>query len=363
MIRVGVDVGPLQGPITGVGRAVDGMVRQLRQQTSVELSEYVVSFRAKLRKNTQRLPFPAGLSIKSWGQRDFPPVGPFFKGIQLLHGMNYVVPPTKLPRVVTVYDCWALLNPAQCSSITNDAMKALRRAIQNGAVVHASSHATATTLRELFPTTRIEMIYLGTPERRLTSSLKTRPDALSDMGDAPFIVAIGTVEKRKNYPRLVEAFALAAHEHSDLQLVIAGSAGDDSNLLKQAVDSLSPQLAKRVHLIGRATDDNIAWLYQHAIAMAYPSLDEGFGFPLLEAMSAKLPIIGSTRGSIPEVSGAAAILVDPLDVSALAEALVNVVTNSELRINLQSAGTTQSQSFSWEKTAQQLINLYSDLVK
>lgn len=363
MIRVGVDVGPLQGPITGVGRAVDGMVRQLRQQTSVELSEYVVSFRAKLRKNTQRLPFPAGLSIKSWGQRDFPPVGPFFKGIQLLHGMNYVVPPTKLPRVVTVYDCWALLNPAQCSSITNDAMKALRRAIQNGAVVHASSHATATTLRELFPTTRIEMIYLGTPERRLTSSLKTRPDALSDMGDAPFIVAIGTVEKRKNYPRLVEAFALAAHEHSDLQLVIAGSAGDDSNLLKQAVDSLSPKLAKRVHLIGRATDDNIAWLYQQAIAMAYPSLDEGFGFPLLEAMSAKLPIIGSTRGSIPEVSGAAAILVDPLDVSALAEALVNVVTNSELRINLQSAGTTQSQSFSWEKTAQQLINLYSDLVK
>jgi glycosyltransferase involved in cell wall biosynthesis len=277
--------------------------------------------------------------------------------------MNYVVPPTKLPRVVTVYDCWALLNPAQCSSITNDAMKALRRAIQTGAVVHASSHATATTLRELFPTVRIEMIYLGAPEHRLTSSRTTRPDALSDMGDAPFIVAIGTAEKRKNYPRLVEAFALAAHENSDLQLVIAGSAGDDSALLQQAIDSLSPKLAERVHLIGRVTDENIAWLYQQATAMAYPSLDEGFGFPLLEAMSANLPIVGSKRGSIPEVSGTAAILVDPLDVPALAEALINVATNSELRIKLQAAGATQLQSFSWEKTAQQLVNLYNDLVK
>ena len=363
MIRVGVDVGPLHGPITGVGQAVNGMVRQLRQQTSVELTEYVVSFRARLHENTQRLPFPAGLSIKSWGQRDFPPVGPFFKGVQLLHGMNYVVPPTKLPRVVTVYDCWALLNPAQCSSITNDAMKALRRAIQTGAVVHASSHATATTVRELFPSARIEMIYLGAPEHRSPNSQEIRPDALSEMGDAPFIVAIGTEEKRKNYPRLVEAFALAAHDHPDLQLVIAGSPGDDSDRLQQIVHSLSPNLAQRIHRLGRVTDDNIAWLYQQATAMAYPSLDEGFGFPLLEAMSANLPIVGSTSGSIPEVSGTAAILVDPFDVPALAEALIDVATNSELRIKLQSAGATQFQSFTWEKTAQQLVILYNDLVK
>ena len=87
-------------------------------------------------------------------------------------------------------------------------------------------------------------------------------------------------------------------------------------------------MAERVHLIGRVTDDNIGWLYQQAAAMAYPSLDEGFGFPLLEAMSANLPIVWSTLGSIPEVSGTAAILVDPFDVSALAEALTNVVTNS-----------------------------------
>jgi glycosyltransferase involved in cell wall biosynthesis len=97
--------------------------------------------------------------------------------------------------------------------------------------------------------------------------------------------------------------------------------------------------------------------------MAYPSLDEGFGFPLLEAMSEQLPIIGSTRGSIPEVAGSAALLVDPLDVPALAEAITKVVCDSSLQTQLRYAATDQYSKFSWEKTSDQLINLYSDLVK
>ena len=363
MIRVAVDVSPLHGAMTGVGRAVDGMVRQLRQHPSIELTEYVVSFRATLHENTRRLPFPAGLSIKSWSRRDFPMAHRFLPGIDVLHGMNYVVPPTKGPRVVTVYDCWALLNPSQCSSITNNAMKALRRAIHTGAVVHASSHATAITLNELFPESRIEMIHLGAPERRPAQTAVARPEKLIDFGNSPFVVAIGTVEKRKNYSRLVKAFALAATDVPDLQLVIAGSPGDDSDLLHQTLEALPSTMARRVHLIGRVTEDNIAWLYQHATAMAYPSLDEGFGFPLLEAMAEQLPIVGSTRGSIPEVSGSAAILVDPLDIASLAEALTSVVSDSELRSKLQSAATAQYQTFTWEKTAQQLMNLYADLVK
>jgi glycosyltransferase involved in cell wall biosynthesis len=97
--------------------------------------------------------------------------------------------------------------------------------------------------------------------------------------------------------------------------------------------------------------------------MAYPSLDEGFGFPLLEAMSEQLPIVGSTRGSIPEVAGAAAVLVEPDDVHALAQALAEVVNNSDLRSRLQSAAVDQYAAFSWETTVESLINLYADLVK
>jgi len=96
------------------------------------------------------------------------------------------------------------------------------RSVHTGAVIHASSRATASVLRELFPHSRIEMIHLGAPQRRIAASSQ-RPETLLDIGHAPFIVAVGTVEKRKNYPRLIEAFAIAADENSDLQLVIAGS--------------------------------------------------------------------------------------------------------------------------------------------
>ena len=349
--------------MTGVGRAVEGLVGQLRRRSDqVELTEYVLSFRAKLHANTRRLPFPAGITIKSWAQRDFPSAVRHLPHVQILHGMNYVVPPTKLPRVVTVYDCWALLNPTECSPVINHSMNALRRSIQTGAIVHSSSHATSATLRELFPQARVETIHLGTPPRRdVESSL--RPSALTDFGNAPFIVAVGTVEKRKNYRNLVKAFAIAAHEVPELQLVIAGSAGDDSNELNQSLALFPADIAQRIHMIGRVSDENIAWLYQQATAMAYPSLDEGFGFPLLEAMSEQLPIVGSTGGSIPEVAGSAALLVDPLDVQALAEAITNVVSDTSLQAQLHHAATDQYSKFSWEKTADQLINLYSDLVK
>ena len=363
MIRVGVDTGPLHGPMTGVGRAVEGLVDQLRHHVDeIELTEYVLSFRAKLHANTRRLPFPAGITIKSWGRRDFPSAERHLPHVQILHGMNYVVPPTKLPRIVTVYDCWALLNPTQCSPVINHSMNALRRSVQTGAVIHASSHATSSTLRELFPQARIEMIHLGAPPRRNVET-SLRPTALTNFGNAPFIVAVGTIEKRKNYRLLIEAFAIAAQEIPELQLVIAGSAGDDSRELNQSLELLPREITHRVHLIGRVSDESIAWLYQHATAMAYPSLDEGFGFPLLEAMSEQLPIVGSNRGSIPEVAGSAALLVDPLDVQAMAEAITKVVTDSDLRTHLRHAAVAQYNKFSWDKTAQQLINLYTDLVK
>jgi len=339
------------------------MLTQLRLHSAeIELTEYVVSFRAKLQPQTRRFPFPAGVAIKSWGRRDFPPTRPFLPRVQILHGMNYVVPPAKIPRVVTVYDCWALLNPTQCSPVVHQAMNALRRSVHSGAVVHASSHTTESVLRELFPQARIEMIYLGAPARRIAATSQ-RPEALPDFGQAPFIVAVGTVEKRKNYRNLVKAFAIAAHEVPELQLVIAGSAGDDSNELNQSLALFPADIAQRIHMIGRVSDESIAWLYQQATAMAYPSLDEGFGFPLLEAMSEQLPIVGSTGGSIPEVAGSAALLVDPLDINALAEAITKVVTDSSLQLQLQHAATDQYNKFSWDKTANQLINLYSDLAK
>ena len=363
MIKVAIDVGPLHGPMTGVGRAVEGMTTGLgRHRDAVEISPYVVSYRADLLAGTRRLPYPAGLAIKFWSHFDFPLVDRHLPEAQIVHGMNYVVPPTRRPRVVTVYDCWAILNPQQCPPVINHAMKALRRSITTGAVVHASSQSTADIILELFPTARIEMIHLGAPSHRAVAGDELRPAALADLSTAPFIVAIGTAERRKNYPILLAAFAAIARSLPEIHLVIAGAPGDDTPKLQQLVADFPAEIKNRIRVIGRVSDDNIAWLHQHATVMAYPSLDEGFGFPLLEAMSVQLPIVASTRGSIPEVAGDAALLVDALDVDALARALSTAVSDSSVRNDMRAAAIKQHQLFSWEKTTVKLLDLYADLV-
>ena len=115
----------------------------------------------------------------------------------------------------------------------------------------------------------------------------------------PFIAAVGTLERRKNLPVLVEAFGLLAAEHDEILLVLAGADGDDRPAINAAIDGLDPAAAKRVVMTGRIDEPARSWLLRHATVLAYPSLDEGFGFPLLDAMQVGVPIVASNRGSIP----------------------------------------------------------------
>jgi glycosyltransferase involved in cell wall biosynthesis len=113
-----------------------------------------------------------------------------------------------------------------------------------------------------------------------------------------------------------------------------------------------------VLLTGRVDDGVRGWLQHHASVLAYPSLDEGFGFPLLDAMQAGVPVVASTAGSIPEVAGDAAVLCAPDDDAALAAALGHVLADADLRARLVAAGHTQWRRFSWQRCADELIDLY-----
>ena len=134
------------------------------------------------------------------------------------------------------------------------------------------------------------------------------------------MLAVGKLERRKNLPTLVRAFGELTTAHPDLHLVLAGSDGDDRPAIDAAVDSLGAA-SNRVSFTGRIDDDVRSWLLHHASVLAYPSLDEGFGFPLLDAMQAGVPIVASNAGSIPEVGGDAVLLSAPDDVAALASNL------------------------------------------
>jgi glycosyltransferase involved in cell wall biosynthesis len=142
--------------------------------------------------------------------------------------------------------------------------------------------------------------------------------------------------------------------------VIAGGAGDDE-LIEPTIAALDPSVRSRVKIIGRVSNEQKHWLLRHASVLAYPSVDEGFGFPLLEAMQYELPIVASKSGSIPEVAGDAALFVTHDDVDGFAEALTMVLDDSELRARLVAHGSVQVGRFSWEHTAAQLAGLYRRL--
>ncbi len=168
------------------------------------------------------------------------------------------------------------------------------------------------------------------------------------------------MERRKNLPTLVDAFGRLAREHSTVRLVIAGAAGNDVSAVDRAIARLPPGAAERVVRTGTVDAATKRWLLDHARALAYPSLDEGFGFPILEAQQAGTPVVASTAGSIPQVAGAAALLSPARDAEALAANLYWIVTNDEMHAKLIRRGTANVARFSWAATAETYHTMYRE---
>ena len=360
-MTVAIDGSPLLGPLTGVGMAVDQITGALSHRSDVVLQPYALSLRGRLRPGMVRLPLPAAVAHRLWSRFDFPRLDRRLRTADVVHGTNYAVGPSRLPRVVTVYDCWFLRNTEQASPVVHRVGNVLRRAVSGGAVVHASSHATADAVRELLATDRVETIPLAALPRPIPETSADAPAPIAELAGVPFILAIGTLEKRKNLATLIAAFGQMATAHDGLELVLAGADGDDREAIDRALDTLPASLRERVMRTDRIDPDVKHWLLSNAQVLAYPSLDEGFGFPLLEAMQYGLPVVASTRGSIPEVAGDAALLVDPLDAGALAAALDVALTDSAERQRMIASGAARVASYSWEHTADQLASLYHRL--
>ncbi|MBK5331031.1 MAG: glycosyltransferase family 4 protein [Ilumatobacteraceae bacterium] len=358
-LRVAFDVGPLAGPRTGVGQAVAAMREALGGTDDLELVEYITSFRSRPPTGAHRLPLPAVLAHRLWGVVDRPRVDRFLGRPDVVHGTNYVVPPSRVPRVVSVYDCWFLRHPMLAGRAVHQAGRVLGRAISRGATVHTSSASTAAEIADLFPAARIAMIPLAAVPMPAPSQDPPVPALVG----RPYIAAVGTLERRKNLPILVEAFGLLASERDEILLVLAGADGDDRPAINSAIDRLDPSAAKRVVMTGRIEESARSWLLRNATVLAYPSLDEGFGFPLLDAMQVGVPIVASDRGSIPEVCGSAGLLCDPDDVIALAGNLVSAAFDDNVRTQLLSEAATQLASFSWQRCARDLSSLYRRLAE
>ncbi len=201
---------------------------------------------------------------------------------------------------------------------------------------------------------KVHVIHLGV-EARFVPGVGGDSEVARRLPDR-YILNIGTLEARKNLPRLLEAFAVARKKGLDRKLLIGGAAGWRLSNLAAVVEK--HRLEEDVVFLGYVKDEELPILYGRAEFFVYPSLYEGFGLPILEAMACGTPVITSDCSSMPEVAGEAAMLVDPYDVTALAEKMLALASDKELVLSLRSRGIERARLFSWEKTAEETIALY-----
>jgi glycosyltransferase involved in cell wall biosynthesis len=357
-LRLAIDTGPLYGHRTGVAVAVDGMMRCLQQRDELTIEPYLVSFRSAPLAGHRRLPVPGIVASHLWSRMDRPRADRWLRDVDVVHGTNYVAPPTGLPTVISVYDCWFLAHPELATPIVRRAGSTLRRAVERGAWIHASSDATAQTARDLLQTDRVVTIHLGPPPAPAAAGELPTPTIADRLAGRQFVVSIATEERRKALPVLVEAFGLVAADDPAIHLALAGAAGTETDEITKAIDHLPPPIGARVHRLGPVDEPTKHWLIRHASTLAYPSLDEGFGFPILESQLAGTPVVASAAGAIPEIAGSAAVLVDGHRPEDFAAGLRRMLASGVDRLGYIEAGYRNAGRFSWDATASGLVELY-----
>ena len=193
------------------------------------------------------------------------------------------------------------------------------------------------------------------------SSPQTRPAALADFAPGSFWLCVGTIEPRKNHERLFAAYAAWRRETGGtMPLVLAGGKG----WLMDDLARTAAELGVAEHLVftGYVSDAELAWLYASCHAFLYPSLFEGFGLPVLEAMSLGAAVVCSDATSLPEVAGDAAVLVDPLDVAGLARAMAAMTDDAARAGTLREKSLARAGLFSWDTTASIVLDAYARVV-
>jgi glycosyltransferase involved in cell wall biosynthesis len=271
----------------------------------------------------------------------------------------------RMPLVVTVHDCFVLQTPERFRRWmrlhVGATMPRLLRRADAIIAVSSSTKQDILALRGVDPD-RVHVVPNGV--RRQFQPIAPDDPRLAQVRaryDLPprFILSVGQVEPRKNLARLVHAVVQAARQPDagDLVLVHAGPQGWLSQELEQAMQSADTRA--RTRFIGFVPGEDLPLLYAAADALAYPSLGEGFGFPIVEAMASGTPVLTSNVSSMPEVAGDAALLVDPQSVDEIADALHRLWTDTELRTRLRTRGLARMPLYDWDVIARQTCDVYA----
>jgi glycosyltransferase involved in cell wall biosynthesis len=370
MVRVALDTTPLLGVRTGVAVFVQHLITGLEGDPELQVTPFAVTWRGRdqlprIQSNSHHPPMPARVLRAVWGRCDHPKLQRWIGEIDVVHATNYVSPPSGTAvELVSVHDLTFIRYPEMCSPDTRSYPNLIRRALARGAHLHADSQYVADEIVGFFGCSpeRIHVIPLGVAPS-LPSAKRNPPDLRERPYKRPYILSIGTIEPRKDFPSLLRAFALLGDAYRDLELVVVGQDGWGVEAYDQTLASLPPHIRDRVHRLGYVSDAQRQHLLADATLFAYPSRYEGFGLPPLEAMAAGVPVVATAVGSLPEVVGDAAVLVEANDPSALARAFESIIGDSQLTKQLIEAGRDRVTRYSIDRMCASFRDLYRTLGK
>ena len=370
-MRIGIDYTAAVRQGAGIGRYTRELVRALAE---LDRGNDYVLLAATGRQGQEPGEWPPNFRVRSvpisdrvlailWHRLQLPlwvelATGP----LDIFHSPDFVLPPVRHARtLLTVHDLSFMRHP-ECADANLRAYlnKVVPRSVHRADLVLADSQNTKDDLVELLGVApdRIEVIYPGVEERFRPIEDQALLGKVRRRYNLPprFVLGLGTLEPRKNFPCLIKAYSSLVTRYPSLQLVIAGGKGWLYQEIFATVERLG--LEAQVIFPGFVADGDLPALYNLADLFVFPSLYEGFGLPPLEAMACGTPVITSNASSLPEVVGQAGLMVEATDVEALAEAMKRVLEDDALREGMIAKGLEQAREFTWEGAAAKLLSLY-----
>jgi glycosyltransferase involved in cell wall biosynthesis len=366
-MRIAFDGTTLTAGRTGVGYYTEHLLHHLAREVEQTRDELVVISNQPI---DTAVPLPKHVRVDT--ARQFPlRIG----WMQLLasralkdvrpdvaHFTNGMLPPSApVPTVVTIHDMSLRLHP-QCHPVRRLLINRplLSLAIRSAARIVTVSHSARRDLLRLhgIDPNRVSVVHEAAAPRFHPIAERARLDDVRNRYGLPprFVLYVGTIEPRKNLPRLIQAFAAARRQGMPHHLVCAGPYGWSSRDLTDVIDRLAVRHV--VHFTGYVPVEDLPVIYNLGEMFAFPSVYEGFGLPVVEAMACGTPVITSNTSSLDEIASGAAETVNPYDVDALSAAFVRLARDAEWRHELSRRGLARARQFSWSRTAREMLAVY-----
>jgi len=350
-MRIGVDARSLSSSITGIGRYTLELLSRITQDEENEW--FIYSSRPLLseipsKKNVVvRTGNISNRWIRMFWYQAILPIWAAQDKCDLFWSPAHILPiflPKRIHTVVTIHDLVWKHAPETMRPLSRAVeAKLMPRAVKCADVIMADSYSTAKDLAKEIPESfkKIKVIYLAS-----TLSMSRKYESIET---GQYILFVGTIEPRKNLPRLLEAYAnLPLALRNKFPLKIVGGAGWGEQL----------KVPSGVEVLGYVTDAHLDRLYYNASLLLMPSIYEGFGLPIIEAMSRGTPVLTSNVSSMPEIAGSAAIYVDPSSVESILSGLYKVLSSPDLRDTMSTKGMLRAKEFSWDRSAHDVLDVF-----